>query len=89
MKWFADQEIIHRCIKPGTPSENGIVESFNGKLRVECLNEYIFENLEDVQDILEKYKYHYSFEGPHFSLDGMTPMDYKDQYQEKLKFAVA
>jgi putative transposase len=88
MKWVSDQEIIHRFIKPGTPTENGICESFNGKLRDECLNEYVFDNLENVQEALERFKYHYNFERPHFSLDGLTPMEYKGKYQEKLKPAV-
>jgi len=88
MKWTAARDIRHRFINPGRPSENGIVESFNGKFRDECLNEHIFDDLEEVQNVLEDYKFHYNFERPHFSLDGKTPMEYKKKYQEKLKPAV-
>jgi transposase InsO family protein len=55
-------------IEPGSPWENGYCESFNGKLRDECLNGEIFYSLKEVQIVIEKWRVEYNTKRPHSSL---------------------
>ncbi|OLC49388.1 MAG: hypothetical protein AUH82_00700 [Chloroflexi bacterium 13_1_40CM_4_65_13] len=64
-------------IRPGKPVENAYVESFNGKLRNEYLNENWFLNLHDARRIIEAWRVDYNEVRPHSSLDGMTPKEYE------------
>lgn len=56
--------------------EAGIVESFNGRLRDECLNEHIFGNLAEARKIIENWRIDYNAERPHTSLGGLAPAVY-------------
>jgi len=53
---------------PGKPVENGFIESFNGRLRDECLNVDVFFTLEDVQAKLARWQEDYNFTRPHSAL---------------------
>lgn len=64
-------------IAPGSPWENAYGESFNGKLRDECLNMEIFRTLKEAQLITEQYRRSYNSERPHSSLNYLTPMEFK------------
>ena len=63
-------------IRPGKPVENGYIESFNGRLRDECLNLHLFFGLEDARQKLETWRMDYNTNRPHRSLGQMTPMEY-------------
>jgi putative transposase len=58
---------------PGKPQQNGFVESFNGKLRDECLNAEVFDTLADARKILGRWRHDYNHHRPVSSLDGLTP----------------
>ena len=58
------------------PMQNGFVESFNGKLRDECLNEHLFANLRQARQIIEEWRIDYNTNRPHSSLDGLTPTEF-------------
>jgi transposase InsO family protein len=60
-------------IEPGSPWENGYVESFNGKLRDECLNGEIFETLLEAQVLIERWRHEYNTFRPHSSLGYRPP----------------
>lgn len=60
-------------IEPGSPWENGYIESFNGKLRDELLNREIFYTLEEAQYLLEKWRIHYNRYRPHSALGYKPP----------------
>jgi putative transposase len=60
-------------IAPGKPQQNGLVESFNGRFRDECLNEHLFASLVAARGIIEAWRIDYNTERPHTSLDGLTP----------------
>ena len=60
-------------IEPGSPWENGYNESFNGKLRDECLNAEIFYSLKEAQIIIEQWRIHYNTKRPHSSLGYRPP----------------
>jgi putative transposase len=63
-------------IRPGKPTDNGHIESFNGKFRDECLNENWFLNLDDAKRKIEAYRVDYNEVRPHSSLDNQTPMEF-------------
>ena len=59
-------------IRPGRPVENGFIESFNGRLRDECLNAEWFVSLTDARQKLAKFREHYNHERPHSALADRT-----------------
>ena len=61
-------------IEPGSPWENGYVESFNGKMRDELLNREIFYTIKEAQIIIEMWRKYYNTERPHSSLNYETPI---------------
>ncbi|WP_143542922.1 integrase core domain-containing protein, partial [Cereibacter azotoformans] len=60
---------------PGKPQQNGYIESFNGSLRDECLNEEIFDSLADARRKLAIWRYDYNNVRPHSSLGNKTPAE--------------
>ena len=59
-RWSHDRQVTHRFITSGKPSQNGYIESFNGKLRDECLNEHEFINLQHARDLIETFREDYN-----------------------------
>jgi putative transposase len=76
--WAYQRGVKLHFIRPGKPVENAYVESFNGKLRNECLNENWFLSLDDARRIIEAWRVDYNEVRPHSSLDGMTPKEYAE-----------
>lgn len=72
-KWLLTLGTGTRYIEPGSPWENGYCESFNGKLRDECLNGEIFYSLKEAQILIEKWRMEYNTERPHSSLGYRPP----------------
>jgi putative transposase len=60
-------------IRPGRPIENGLIESFNGRLRDECLNVEWFTTLEQARATLALWRDHYNYDRPHGALDNRAP----------------
>ena len=71
--WLKAQEIKTLYIKPGSPWENGHIESFHDKLRDECLNRELFGNLRKARIILESWRIEYNERRPHSALGYRTP----------------
>ena len=59
--------------RPGKPTDNPFIESFNGKLREECLNQNWFLSLDDAQEQMDTWRKDYNHKRPHRSLKGRTP----------------
>lgn len=74
--WTYDKKIVQVFIDPGKPIQNAYIESFNGRLRDECLNQHIFKNLEEARGIIESWRVEYNQTGPHSSLGYRTPAEY-------------
>lgn len=68
-------------IRPGKPTENGLIESFNGRLRDECLNLHTFTSIDDVREKLEAWRIDYNHHRPHSSLGHLTPSEFALQGQ--------
>ena len=62
--------------RPGKPTDNAYIESFNGKFRNECLSTHWFENLEEAQTVIEAWRKEYNNERPHSSLGMKTPAQF-------------
>ena len=71
LKWVQETDVDWHYIAPGKPQQNGFIESFNGKLRDECLNETLFGTLADARHTLEEWQEDYNWRRPHSEL-GMT-----------------
>lgn len=74
--WCEEQGITVVHIQPGKPMQNGHVESFNGRLRDECLNANWFVNLADARRKIESWRVDYNAERPHSSLGYRTPEEF-------------
>ena len=74
-KWANDNKVEWHYIDPGKPQQNGYIESFNGSLRDECLNEEIFDSLADARRTLALWRYDYNNVRPHSSLGNKTPTE--------------
>lgn len=67
--------------RPGKPSDNGFVESFNGRLRDECLNQNIFVSLVEARRLIEEWRQDYNFTRPHSALGWQSPETYRATHQ--------
>lgn len=67
-------------IRPGKPIENAFIESSNGKLRDECLNEHWFTSIEDAVRRIETWRHEYNHERPHSRLGNLTPREFAERY---------
>ena len=72
-EWLARIGVKTLFIEPGSPWENGYIESFNGKLRNELLNGEVFETLLEAQVLVERWRRHYNTVRPHSSLGYRPP----------------
>jgi putative transposase len=81
--WAVENKVRLRFIAPGKPVQNAFIESFNGRLRDECLNEHIFVNLHNAQQIIESWRQDYNTNRPHSSLNDMTPEEFSAEFFRK------
>jgi putative transposase len=75
VKWALEQGIDWQYIQPGKPMQNGHIESFNGKLRDECLNENLFFDLKQMREVIARWRNDYNYNRPHSGIDGLTPIE--------------
>ncbi len=81
--WAHERGVALRLIQPGKPNQNAYVESFNGRLRDECLNEHWFPTLLHARTEIERWRWEYNEERPKRSLGGLTPAAYAQQLAVK------
>ena len=81
LKWLTENRIDTAVIDPGKPWQNGTNESFNGKLRDECLSVEWFRSREEARVVIETWRRHYNAVRPHSSLNYLTPHEFKQQHQ--------
>lgn len=75
-RWAYENKVELHFIRPGKPVENAYIESFNGRIRDECLNVNIFYTLDDAKEIIERWREDYNNWRPHSSLGYLSPMEY-------------
>jgi len=74
--WAHDHGVALCFIQPGKPVQNAVIESFNGRLRDECLNSHWFLSLADAQATIETWRERYNTRRPRRGLGGLTPQEY-------------
>lgn len=79
LTWAHRQGIALRLIQPGKPTQNAYIESFNGRLRDECLNEHWFVSLNHARVVIRAWTREYNEERPKKALGGLTPAAYARQ----------
>ena len=75
-QWAYEHDVKLQFIEPGKPMQNGFVESFNGRLRDECLNEHWFEDVAQARRIIEDWRVDYNTRRPHSALGYRTPEEF-------------
>jgi putative transposase len=83
--WLKDKQVKAIYIKPGSPWENGHIESFHDKFRDECLNREIFGSLLEAKVLVEQWRMEYNTNRPHSSLRYQTPQEVADRWQTSLR----
>jgi len=78
-----------RLIEPGKPNQNAYIESFNGRLRDECLNEHWFTSLPHAPAIIEAWRREFNEGRPKKGLGGLTPAQYAKQLMDKRTMVTA
>ncbi|MFT3988708.1 IS3 family transposase [Aestuariivirga sp.] len=79
LQWQEEHAVEWHYIAPGKPMQNGFVESFNGRLRDECLNAHLFVSYRQAQNIIEEWRTDYNQNRPHTSLNGLTPVEFANR----------
>jgi len=80
LEWVDSSGIATALIDPGKPWQNGSNESFNGKLRDECLSLEWFRSRAEAKVVIETWRRHYNTIRPHSSLAYLTPHEFKQQH---------
>lgn len=79
LQWQEERKVEWHYIAPGKPMQNGFVESFNGRLRDECLNEHLFNSYAHARDLIEDWRNDYNQTRPHSSLGWLTPIEFTNR----------
>lgn len=82
LKWQGDRKVDWHYIAPGKPMQNGLVESFNGRMRDEYLNEHLFPSLRHACRTIAAWRADYNHNRPHSSLACLTPFEYSNRSKE-------
>lgn len=79
-QWLEKQGTATAYIDPGKPWQNGVTESYNARLRDECLNMELFTGLRDARVIIESYRLYFYEERLHGALEYVPPREFKQQW---------
>jgi len=83
LAWSQDTGVEWHYIAPGKPQQKEFVESFNGRLREECLNEHLFPSLAAARRIIEAWRTDYNNVRPHSSLGGLAPAEFMSRPRKR------
>ncbi len=81
-EWAHHNGVKLEFSRPGKPTDNAFIESFNGRLRQECLNQNWFTSLDDARQIVEAWREDYNQFRPHSSLNHRTPSEFVLRWQQ-------
>ena len=82
--WAYQNKVQLKFIQPGKPVQNAYIESFNGRLRDECLNQHWFMSLNEAKEEIESWRKDYNQNRPHRSLKMKTPNQFAKEYEMML-----
>lgn len=81
--WAVKNGIGWNTTRKGKPTDNSHIESFNGRLRDECLNQHIFETMEDAREKIYAWRDDYNLARPHGALGWLTPAAFREKYSNQ------
>ena len=81
-EWLKENQIKTIYIEPGSPWQNGFIESFNGRLRHECLDREMFYSLTEARVVIDDWRWKYNNIRPHRSLGYITPLEFAQKEME-------
>jgi putative transposase len=84
-RWASENKVVLDFSRPGKPTDNAFIESFNGSFRDECLNVNWFLSLEDAKKKINAFKEEYNYFRPHSALGNLTPIEAIDRHREARK----
>jgi putative transposase len=76
--WAYREDVRLDFSRPGKPTDNAHIESFDARLHAECLNAHVFESLEDAEETLTSWRSDYNEARPHSALGMLTPREFAD-----------
>jgi putative transposase len=82
-KWAYENAVTLDYSRPGKPTDNPFIESFNGSFRDECLNTHWFLSLEDAYEKINDWVEEYNHFRPHSSLEDLTPAEVVKRHQNR------
>lgn len=85
-KWAYEHGMTMDFSRPGKPTDNALIESFNGSFRDECLNTHWFLSLDDARQKIEQWRRDYNRYRPHSSLGNKTPEEFVRETCQNRKF---
>ena len=83
-QWAYANQLTLDFSRPGKPTDNAFIESFNGRVRSECLNENWFLSFEDAEEKIEAWRRDYNEQRPHSALGNLAPKDFASSGQASL-----
>ena len=86
-RWAYENDVVLDFSRPGKPTDNAFIESFNGSFRDECLNTHWFLSLDDAKEKIEAWRRDYNEFRPHSALDNMTPTEYRKKHFKEPDFS--
>lgn len=75
-RWAYENGVVLDFSRPGKPTDNAFIESFNGSVRAECLNENWFLSLDDAKENIESWRRDYNEHRPHSALGNLAPKEF-------------
>ncbi|MCC9600736.1 IS3 family transposase [Stieleria sp. JC731] len=83
-RWAYENGVVLDFSRPGKPTDNAFIESFNGSVRTECLNENWFLSLDDAKEKIESWRQDYNEHRPHSALGNLAPKEFASSGQASL-----
>jgi putative transposase len=83
LRWAREKGVGLNFIEPGKPIQNAFAESFNGRLRDECLNENWFLSLAEARDVVEAWRVDYNTRRPHGSIGRIPPAEFLRRFKQR------
>jgi putative transposase len=81
-EWAYREGVKLESSRPGKPTDNAYIESFNGRFRQECLDQHWFETLQEARQTIEKWRREHNESRPHSALCNETPEAFKENWQQ-------